>query len=93
MPNGVSRETYEHLPVDDKLNILFDYIQRLYDISTEADNRMIELCDKRHAEILNEINRLDRKKVVNAAASAGGGFVGGIAAAWMYIKSIIPGGP
>ena len=29
MPNGISRKTFEDMPTDDKLNILFDFMVEL----------------------------------------------------------------
>jgi len=74
--NGFRRETFEGLETSNKLNVIFDILvsfdERLTTISTNCPSQY-EKCAKR-------FDVIEKKKWVNTAASAVGGFFGGVAA-------------
>jgi len=71
MPNGISRETYEQMAVNDKLNVLYDLHQDTYKLAYEAKEKIIILEQK-----------VDRRRKIDSTVAAGMGLVGG-AAVWI----------
>lgn len=85
--NGITLQTFKQLPVESKLDVLFDYqIAMLSKMPffrcTEECQAMQRICDER-------IKKLEKRKWLNTAASAAGGFIGGfvavLASAWTSI--------
>lgn len=58
---------------------------RISDIENHCRCRL-EACRKENDE------KLTKNKIKNLAAQAGGGMVGGFAAAWVYIKTVLGAG-
>ena len=71
MLNGISRETYEQMAVNDKLNVLYDLHKDTYKCACEAKEKIIILEQK-----------VDRRRKIDSTVAAGMGLVGG-AAVWI----------
>ena len=71
MANGISRETYEKMPADDKLNVLFDLHKDTQRCACDVETRLIGLEKK-----------VDRKRKIDTTVAAGMGLVGG-ATVWI----------
>ena len=71
--NGISKNTYEKMDTDSKLNVLFDY--------ASASHQCVQSQDER-IEALN--HKFDRRKRIDTAVSGISGFVGG--AVVVFIK-------
>ena len=69
--NGITRETYEKMPADDKLNVLFDLHKDTHKCACDTEARLIGLEKK-----------VDRKKKLDTTVAAGMGLIGG-AAVWV----------
>jgi hypothetical protein len=69
--NGITKETYEKMPVDDKLNVLFDLHKDTQKCACETQENLVRLE-----------NKVDRKKRLDTTVAAGMGLIGG-AAVWV----------
>ena len=67
--NGITRETFEHMNADDKLNVLFDFLNEAYRCTCEA---------KENLELLHA--KIEKKKKIDSMIAGGGGMVGGFIA-------------
>jgi len=71
MPNGISRETYEKMGADDKLNVLYDLHKDTYKCTCEAQEKLAILEKK-----------VDQRRKIDSTVAAGMGLVGG-ATVWI----------
>ena len=67
--NGISRETYEQMDQDSKLNVLFDYALESHKCACDVQGR-IEKLEK----------KVDRRKRFDTSVSAVTGVIGGFLA-------------
>lgn len=66
MPNGISRESFEHMEVGSKLNVLFDYMKENYRCSCDTADKLEALQ-----------SRFDKRKKFDTATSGFFGLLGG----------------
>lgn len=86
MANGVSRETFEKMPVESKLDTMFDYIKDIHiiiDARGKEHTEHIEVCMSK----FRRIEKNESKRTAISAATAGaGGVIGGFAAMLAKLK-------
>ena len=74
--NLVKRESYRRMPVESKLDVLFDQGEEICDT--------LNKCKEQHAQVDQtqdgRIGALETRRKVDTAKSTGGGVVGGFAA-------------
>ena len=89
--NGIERATFSEMETDDKLNVLYDYHvsmhNLIYRMFSENCPRQAASCSKR-MEVIEDKNdkrdirleKIEKSRLWNTAASAVGGVIGGAAA-------------
>lgn len=67
--NGISRETFAEMPVESKLNVLFDIALEQHQCACNVEEKLNLMEDK-----------LNRSKKIDKGVAAGAGFMGGFIA-------------